>query len=425
MDGYIPRIVDRELDELLAGLPAISLEGPLAVGKTETALRRANTVHRLDDPRQLEDLRARPDRVVAGEPPVLIDEWQRLPCSWDFVRRAVDRDPKAAARFLLTGSAAPTEAPTHSGAGRIVTMRMRPLSLAERGPAEPTVSLGALLAGRRPDLEGGVSAGLADYASEIVRSGFPGIRPDRDRLLRARLDGYIERILEHDFPGRGHSVRNRGALRRWLTAYAAATSTAASYDTIRDAASAGEADKPTKQTTIPYRITLEQLWMIEEVPAWFPTRNLAGNLAGSPVHQLADPALAARLVGVGVDGLIDGADSGPAIPRDGTLLGALFQSLVTLSVRVYAQAAEARVAHLRTRSGDHEIDLIVQRADHRVVALEVKLSSNVDDRDLRHLRWLADRIGPDLLDAAVITTGPEAYRREDGIGVIPAALLTA
>ena len=89
------------------------------------------------------------------------------------------------------------------------------------------------------------------------------------------------------------------------------------------------------------------------------------------------------------------------------------------------QAAEARVAHLRTRRGDHEIDLIVQRADHRVVALEVKLSANVDDRDLRHLRWLADRIGPDLLDAAVITTGPEAYRREDGIGVIPAALLTA
>ena len=106
-------------------------------------------------------------------------------------------------------------------------------------------------------------------------------------------------------------------------------------------------------------------------------------------------------------------------------MGALFQSLVTLSVRVYAQAAEARVAHLRTRNGDHEIDLIVQRADHRVVALEVKLSPNVDDRDLRHLRWLADRIGPDLLDAAVITTGSEAYRRKDGIGVIPAALLTA
>ena len=239
------------------------------------------------------------------------------------------------------------------------------------------------------------------------------------------MDGYIERILEHDFPQQGHAVRNRGALRRWLTAYAAATSTAASYDTIRDAASAGEADKPAKQTTIPYRTILEQLWMIEEVPAWFPTRNLLGNLARSPVHQLADPALAARLVGVGMDGLINGTDSGPAIPRDGTLLGALFQSLVTLSVRVYAQAAEARVAHLRTRNGDHEIDLIVQRADHRVVALEVKLSPNVDDRDLRHLRWLADRIGPDLLDAAVITTGPEAYRRKDGIGVIPAALLTA
>ncbi|MXY12411.1 MAG: DUF4143 domain-containing protein [Acidimicrobiaceae bacterium] len=143
------------------------------------------------------------------------------------------------------------------------------------------------------------------------------------------------------------------------------------------------------------------------------------------MHQLADPALAARLLGVGADALIDGGDAGPAIPRDGTVLGALFESLVTLSVRVYAQANEARVSHLRTRAGEQEVDLIVERADGRVVALEVKLSALIDDRDVRHLHWLAEQIGPNLLDAAVITTGPEAYRRADGIGVIPAALLTA
>ena len=143
------------------------------------------------------------------------------------------------------------------------------------------------------------------------------------------------------------------------------------------------------------------------------------------MHQLADPALAARLLGVGVDRLIDGADSGYAIPRDGTLLGALFESLVSLSVRVYAQANEARVSHLRTRGGEHEIDLIVERDDGRVVALEVKLSALVGSEDVRHLRWLAERMGADLLDAAVITTGSEAYRRADGIAVIPAALLTS
>ncbi len=424
MDSYIARIVDGELDELIAGLPAISIEGPRAVGKTETALRRAGTVYRLDDARHQEIVRAEPGRLVTGEPPILIDEWQRMPYSWDLVRRAVDRDT-AAGRFLLTGSAAPTEAPTHSGAGRIVTVRMRPLSLAERGLGEATVSLSGLLSGKRPPLEGHSDMRLTDYASEIVRSGFPATRTLAWRMVRAQLDGYIDRIVEHDFSDLGRSVRDRRSLRSWMTAFAAATSTSASYATIRGAATPGEPDKPAQSTTIAYRRVLEQLWMIEEVPAWLPTSNRLTRLAASPVHQLADPALAARLLGTDVDALVDGVDAGPAVPRDGTLLGALFESLVTLSVRVYAQANEARVSHLRTRAGEREIDLIVERADGRVVALEVKLSALTDEDDVRHLHWLAGRIGPNLLDAAVITTGRDAYRRRDGIGVIPAALLTA
>lgn len=424
MARYQPRIVDHELDELLSGLPAISLEGPKAVGKTETAMRRAATVYRLDEVGQLEIAQAAPDRLTTGASPILIDEWQRLPISWDLVRRAVDEDPSPA-RFLLTGSATPTEAPTHSGAGRIVTVRMRPMSLAERALCEPTVRMSALLSGRRPPLAGTTTLTLPDYADEIIRSGFPAIRPLKGRILRAQLDGYLTRIVERDFIELGHRVRNQGALRRWLTAYAAATSTTASYETIRDAASSGETNKPAKSTTIPYRSTLEQLWMIDEVPAWRPTRNRLRRLAAAPVHQLADPALAARLLGIEVDGLIEGATAGPPIPRDGTLLGAMFESLVTLSARVYAQANEARVSHLRTRAGEHEVDLIIERGDGRVVALEIKLSATIRDDDTRHLKWLADRIGDDLLDAAIITTGTEAYRRSDNIGVIPAALLTA
>lgn len=298
------------------------------------------------------------------------------------------------------------------------------MSLAERHPTVPTVKLESLLTGQRPPLVGATALGLTDYANEIVSSGFPAIRELSGRPLRTQLDGYLERIVERDFEDLGHRVRNEGALRRWLTAYAAASSTTASYEAIRDASSSGESDKPAKSTTLPYRSTLERLWMIDDVPAWLPTRNHLRRLAASPVHQLADPALAARLLGVDVDALIEGAPAGPALPRDGTLLGAVFESLVTLSVRSYAQANEARVAHLRTRGGEHEIDLIVERADGRVVAFEIKLSSTVHEHDLRHLEWLRDRIGPDLLDAAVITTGTEAYRRADGIGVIPAALLT-
>lgn len=152
-------------------------------------------------------------------------------------------------------------------------------------------------------------------------------------------------------------------------------------------------------------------------PTWHPAR-------GHPdKHHLADPALAATLLGVGVDALLEGDDAGIEMPRDGTLLGHLFESLVTQSVRVYARAAEAEVRHLRTHNGRHEVDLIVVRPDGRVVGMEMKLARAVTDGDGRHLLWLQEEIGDDLLDSVIVTTGPHAYRRSDGIAVIPAALL--
>ena len=419
---YIRRVIDDELDELLTGLPAVTIEGPKAVGKTETAIQRAVTVRRLDDPAQAALARAEPARAVSGDPPVLLDEWQRVPEVWDAVRRSVDADP-GPGRFLLTGSAAPESPETHSGAGRIVRLRLRPLSLAERGLGPPSVRLRELLREGALPLEGETSLGLGEYAEQIVASGFPAIRSLPDRARRAQLDSYIARVVDRDFEEVGQSVRRPDTLRRWMTAYAAAASTTATLEAIRDAATPGEADKPARTTVIQYREVLQRLWLLDPLPAWVPTRNYFSRLACPEKHQLADPALAARLLGVGVDTLIEGGEGAATIPRDGTLLGHLFESLVTLSVRVYAQAAEAQVKHLRTKGGRHEVDLIVERPDGRVLAMEVKLASAVSDDDVKHLVWLRDRMGRDLLDAVVVTTGTAAYRREDGIGVIPAALL--
>lgn len=138
-------------------------------------MRRARTTYRLDDPAQQQLVAADPTRLATGEEPILIDEWQRLPESWDIIRRAVDDDPRPS-RFLLTGSATPIDPPTHSGAGRIVRLRMRPLSLAERGVDTPTVSLRQMLSERKSPIAGATNVGLADYAKEVVQSGFPAFR---------------------------------------------------------------------------------------------------------------------------------------------------------------------------------------------------------------------------------------------------------
>ncbi|HET8861745.1 MAG TPA: AAA family ATPase [Solirubrobacterales bacterium] len=282
-----------ELSEPMPSVAALAIEGAKGVGKTATAARRAALIRELDDPTQRSIAVADPSRLLDGPLPVLIDEWQYVPESWDLVRRAVDGGA-APGSFLLTGSSRPAERGSHSGAARIVSLRMRPLALSERGIASPTVSLSNLLRGGRPRLTGACATGLEDYDEEIVSSGFPGLRSLSGRALRAQLDGYLTRIVDRDFEELGHNLRDPAALRRWMTAYAAA----------------------------------------------------------------------ARLLGVDADALLEGRDAGPSVPRDGTLLGALFESLVTLSVRTYAQAAEA-----------------------------------------------------------IVTTGTEAYRRKDGIAVIPAALL--
>jgi predicted AAA+ superfamily ATPase len=419
--GYRRRIIDDELDELLSGLPAIALEGPKAVGKTATALRRATTVYRLDNDAERSIAQADPSRLLEGERPILIDEWQRFPESFDHVRRAVD-EGAGPGSFLLTGSASPTDPPTHSGAGRIVQVRLRPMTLTERDVDSPSVSLGALLQGERTSITGRTDIDLEHYVKEILTSGFPGIRGLPDRLLRAQLDGYLDRIVDRDFEDLGRHVRRPGTLRRWMQAYAAATATTASYEKIRDAATSGQGEKPTRATTQPYRDVLERLWILDPVPAWLPTRNRLARLSSPPKHHLADPALAARLLGVDLPTLLQARPAGPPMTREGTLLGALFESLVTLSVRVYAQAAEAQTAHLRTWSGDREIDLIVERG-RKILAIEVKLGQTPDERDVRHLHWLRKELGDELADTIVVTTGQAAYRRADGIAVVPASLL--
>lgn len=417
---YRQRIIDDELDEVFPALAAISIDGPKGVGKTATASRRAATTVALEMPARAEELAADPGFIDRAPKPLLLDEWQRLPQVWDLVRRAVDRD-HSGGQFLLAGSAAPVTVPTHSGAARITALRMRPLSMAERVEQTPTVSLRDLLTSEAV-IHGETGWALPDYVREIVSSGFPGIRDLPSRARRLALDSYLTRIVERDMVEQGYRVRAPAALRAWLRAYAGATASTASYTTILDAATLGDANKPSKPTTIAYRDVLSQLWLLDPVEAWHPFGLSLGRIAKAPKHHLADPALAARLIDLDEAELLSLRGHAMIGPQQGAALGRLFEGLVTLSMHTYAQAAEARLRHFRDQAGTREVDLIVE-ARGRIVGIEVKLAPTVDHADVRHLLWLREQLGDALADAIVVTTGERAYRRPDGVAVVPLALL--
>jgi predicted AAA+ superfamily ATPase len=343
-----------------------------------------------------------------------------VPGIWDVVRREVDNNAPAGS-YLLAGSATPaSNTKIHSGAGRIVSLRMRPLALYERQTHKPTVSLAQLLSEPGAEVSGTSSTNLADYAIEIVSSGLPGLLSER--ACRSQLDGYLTRLFGQELRDQGIVVRHPESLRAWLTAYAAATATTTGFSSLQRAAKAGGQEPPSKETTIRYRDLLTQLWLLDPLPAWEPSLNHLRSAGQAPKHFLADPALAARLLGANLEGLLQGEGERISI-KDGTLLGALFEALAVLTVRVAAQAVEARTLHYRSAKGDHEIDIIVERSDRKILAIEVKLAATISDGDVRHLNWLKSQLGNQLLDTVIINTGPYAYRRKDDVAVIPLSLL--
>ena len=421
---YQRRALDDVLDQLLPYSAAIALDGAKAVGKTETAKQRAHHVFELDNEAQRKQFIADTSlSYLPDDATILLDEWQQYPPSWDIVRRAVDNGAPPG-RFLLTGSATPIAGTTtHSGAGRILSLKMRPMALFERPTSPPpAVSLADLLLGKALGKEGSApvlreqsSFRLGDYVHAIAQSGFPALLDLPQPVRERELNSYIQRIVDRDLPDQGYSVRDSDSLRGWMRAYAAASSTVANYNTILDAATAGEGDKPSRVTATMYRNKLSEIWMLDPVPAWNYIRAPFARATTTQKHQLADPALALRLLSITEDELVR--------PRFSYLLGPLFESLATLSVRAAAEVSMATVGHFRDRAGEHEIDLIVEGTNGKVVAMEVKLAEDPTDGDVRHLLWLKAQLPDDVTDMVVLTTGSRAYRRDDGVAVVPLALL--
>lgn len=414
---YHPRIVDAELAARLKGTGAVLIEGPKACGKTATARQIAASEVLLDvDERARQAAAVDPALVLDGPSPRLIDEWQLEPAIWNHVRRAVD-DRREPGQFILAGSALPADDLTrHTGAGRITRLRMRPMSLFEAGVSSGEISLSRLLDGERAHA---ADTGLqvADLAREISIGGWPGLRGrELEHALRGVRD-YLDEVARVDVSRVEERRRDPDKVRALLRSLARNVSTYASAATL--AADTGGADGPLKDDTVSgYLHALERLMIVEDQPPWAPHLRSKSVLRRMRKRHFVDPSLAVAALRATPDRLL----------RDIRLLGFLFESLVVRDLRVYAQAADASVLQYRDGHGV-EVDAIVETADGRWAAFEVKLGVGLLDEAASALKRFAQKVDTDRAGRpaalGVIVASGYGYVREDGVAVVPIGALGA
>ncbi|MDO8502403.1 MAG: DUF4143 domain-containing protein [Gemmatimonadaceae bacterium] len=408
---YQARVVDSELARRLASTGAVVIEGPKACGKTATARQVAASEVLLDiDENARLAIAVDPKLVLAGAVPRLIDEWQIEPRIWNHIRRAVD-DRGKPGQFILTGSAVPADDVTrHTGAARLTRLRMRPMSLFETGHSTGSVSLRKLLGAanvRSPDP--GLS--ITEIAERVAVGGWPGHGHRAVSHSLQAVRDYLDEIRRVDVGRVDQTRRDPDKVGRLISSLARNVATCVTATTL--AADAGGSDGALKDDTVrEYLAALERLMIVEDQPAWAPHLRSRSILRNAPKRHFVDPSLAVAALRATPARLL----------KDLNLFGFLFESMVIRDLRVYAQAADAAVYHYRDNTG-LEVDAIVQAADGRWAAFEVKLGHGQIDEAAANLLKFSARIDarksgkPSTL--AVVVASGYGYVRDDGVAVIP------
>ena len=415
--SYLPRVVDDELRRRLDAVGAVVIEGPKACGKTETATRRAGSVVLLDvDAQALAAARVDPSLVLDGPIPRLLDEWQVELAIWNHVRRAVD-ERQAAGQFILTGSSVPPDdVDRHTGAGRFSFLRMRPMSLAESGHTSGQVSFAEMFAGL-PVRAADSGMTVPRLAELITIGGWPAQQgASVGAAAQAAID-YLHQVCTVDVARVGGARRDPAKIEALVRSLARNVATEVAITTL--AADAGGADGELSRVTVSeYLTALERLMVIEDQPAWAPHLRSTRQLRSSAKRHFADPSLAVAALRAGPDRLL----------QDLNFFGLLFESLVVRDLRVLSQPLGGSVLHYRDNKG-LEVDAIVELADGRWAAFEIKLGQTAIDQAATSLSKFRDVVDierrgePAVL--GVITATGYGYVRDDGIAVIPIGTLRA
>ncbi|MYH55605.1 MAG: ATP-binding protein [Acidimicrobiia bacterium] len=409
MEGYVPRLVDRLLEEYIKEIPAVMGVGPRACGKTTTALRLVRSVVRLDSD-QAASFRAGPDAALHGrEEPVLLDEWQMVPEVLGAVKRAIDTDRRPG-RYLITGSARtdPTDR-LWPLTGRAVMLRMHPLTVAEQEhrPVRPLID--RIAEGEEPVKVEGPPVDLRVYLQIALKGGFPEPALKLSEwAARAWLESYADQIALRDSRTLG-SEPDAYRLKRYLEAYAINSGRIVQHKTIYDAAGIS------RKTALAYDALLSDLMVLNELPAW--ATNRLKRLSRAPRRYLVDSGLLGGILRVGIDDVM----------ANGDLLGTMIETFVIAQLQAQAAVSSTRyrLSHLRERDGRREVDVIAELSGGRVIAIEIKAGSKIRSSDARHLSWLGETMQERFVGGVVLHTGPDTYRLGDRIFATPISTLWA
>lgn len=416
MPGYLSRIAGRSVQSALRRRGAVLIEGARGCGKTWLARHFAHSEARLDDEATLLLASSDPAEVLAGQTPRLLDEWQNAPQLWNRVRRECDDRPEPG-QFILTGSATPQDDTTrHTGTGRISRVLLRPMSLLETGHSTGEVSLRTLFEGEAISATPNEAVGLRQIASAISRGGWPqSLGHSEDDAFESARD-YVNELMRVDIRD-ASGVRHEPAMvQRLMLTLAHNIATESKMTKLASEMRSG--DPPSRSTVAAYLEALRRIFIVEDQPAWSVNLRSKATLRREAKRHFVDPSLAAAMLRASPDRLL----------ADHTLFGFLFESLAVRDLRIYGEAEHCGVFHYRDNTG-LEADAIVERTDGAWVAVEIKLNTNpkVIDTAAKTLLRLKEKVArqrvEDLAAMLILTpTGP-AYRRADGVQIVPLTLL--
>ena len=422
MKKYRKRITDEILVRKLEGKGAVLVEGPKWCGKTTTAEQIAASILYMDEPEKKEQnitmSELNPKRLLAGAVPRLIDEWQLAPKLWDAIRFEVDHRGELG-QFVLTGSAVPadTKEITHSGTGRFTWLTMRPMSLYESGDSTGEVSLQDFFDGVEK-IDGASELGIDRLAFLVCRGGWPQAIDMRDEIALDQAMDYYDAVVRSDINRADGVQKNPEKVRRLMRSYARNQGSQVPNTVLTRDLVANNETFISDETVASYVSALRKIFVIEDMPAWNPNLRSKTAIRSADTRYYVDPSIAAAALGIGPNDLMN----------DLKTFGFLFETLCVRDLRVFADALNGEVYHYRDKDGQ-ECDAVVHLKNGKYGLVEIKLGGDkLIEEGAKSLKTMAAKIDTGKMSEPsflmVLTgTGDYAYRRQDGVYVVPIGCL--